>query len=137
MGLGEDGMNWRRTTKFSAKIRLGSVAAQGVEEFAQRNGGEAGGGVGDGVGKDEDAVVDEGAAGIDDVGHVAFALVGGGAEEGLFETPDDARGIVAVKEGGADAVFAHGSDAVGEDEPTGVGFDGRTAVAELGEFPRL
>jgi hypothetical protein len=66
------------------------LGAEGVEEFFEGEGGEAGGGVGDGVGKNEVAVVDEGAAGVDDVGDVAFALVGGGAEEGFFEAADDA-----------------------------------------------
>ena len=81
--------------------------------------------------------MDEGAAGVDDVGHVAFAFVGGGSEERFFEAADDTRGVVAVEEDGTDAVFAHGADAVGQDEPTGFGFDGRTAIAHLDEFPGL
>ena len=101
------------------------------------DGGKAGGGVGNGVGHDEYAVVNEGAAGVDDIGHVAVALVEGGAEEGFFETSDNPGGIIAVEEDGADAVFAHRADAVGEDKPAGIGLDGRAAVAELGEFPGL
>lgn len=61
-----------------------------MEEFFEGEGGEAGGGVGDGVGEDEGAVVDEGAAGVDDVGDVAFAFVGVGTKQGFFEAADDA-----------------------------------------------
>lgn len=68
------------------------------------DGGKAGGGVGNGVGHDKDAMVNEGAAGVDDIGHVAVTFVGSGPEEGLWEAPDDTGGIIAVEEDGADAV---------------------------------
>ena len=81
--------------------------------------------------------VDHGAATVDDIRHIAFAFVGGGAEEGSAQAADDARGVVEVEQDGAEAVFAHGADAVGDDEPAGFGFDGGAAIAELDEFPGL
>ncbi len=79
--------------------RLKASAAEGGQEFVEGDGSEAGGGVGHGVGENEDAVVDEGTAGVDDVGHVAFAFVGGGTEERFFQASDDARGIASVSMG--------------------------------------
>lgn len=81
--------------------------------------------------------MDHGAAAVDDIGHIAFAFVGGGAEEGFAQAADDARGVVEIEEDGAEAVFAHGADAVCDDEPARAGFDRRAAVAELDEFPRV
>jgi hypothetical protein len=116
---------------------LPRLASQPLERITQRDDGDAGGGVGAGVGEDEVWAVDHGAATVDDIGHIAFALVGGGAEEGFAQAADDARGVMEVEEDGAEAVFAHGADAVSDDEPTRVGFDRGAAVAELHEFPRV
>ena len=46
------------------------------------------------VGEDEVWTVDHGAATEDDIGHIAFAFVGGGAEEGFAQATNDARGAL-------------------------------------------
>jgi len=79
--------------------------------------------------------VDEGAAGIDHVGDVTAALVGGGDDQRVFEPADQLCGVVAVQQRRADAVAAHRADAVGQQEPAGVGLDGRAAIADLHELP--
>ena len=42
-----------------------------------------------------------------------------------------------IEQEGADAVAAHRADAVGDDQPAGLRLDGRAAVADLHELPRL
>ena len=42
-----------------------------------------------------------------------------------------------MKQNRADAIRAHGSDAVGEHQPPCVGFDWRPAISELQRFPCL
>ena len=54
------------------------TAAEGVDQLVKGDGRKAGGGVGDGIGYDKDTMVKQGAAGVDHIGHVAFAFVGGG-----------------------------------------------------------
>jgi hypothetical protein len=56
------------------------------------------------VGTDEAAVVTQAAAGIDDVGDVALALVLVRLDERLAQAADDASGVVEVEQEGADAV---------------------------------
>ena len=59
------------------------LGTQGIEEVGQRHGRDADGSVRDAVREHQGLGVHECAAGVDDVGHVAVPLVGGGAEERL------------------------------------------------------
>ena len=56
-------------------------------------------------------------------------------EQGFAETAKHFGGIVAVKKEGADAVLSHRADAVSEDQPSGIGLDGRSAIPHLDQFP--
>jgi hypothetical protein len=56
-------------------------------------------------------------------------------EQGFAETANHFGGIVAVKKEGADAVLSHRADAVSEDQPSGIGLDGRSAIPHLDQFP--
>jgi hypothetical protein len=55
-------------------------------------------------------------------------------EQGFAETANHFGGIVAVKKEGADAVLSHRADAVSEDQPSGIGLDGRSAIPHLDQF---
>ena len=77
------------------------------------------------------------AAAVDDVGHVAFPADALGLQQGLAQPADDPGGIVQVEQDGADAVLAHGADAVGDHQPAGLGLHGRAAVADLHGLPQL
>src|SRR3546814_19404138 len=48
-----------------------------------------------------------------------------------------ARGIVLVEQNRADRIMAYGADAMGEEQPAFVEFDGRAAIADLDELPRI
>src|SRR3546814_9251422 len=51
--------------------------------------------------------------------------------------PEHARGIVLVEQNRADRIMAYGADAMGEEQPAFVEFDGRAAIADLDELPRI
>src|SRR5688572_12833347 len=105
------------------------------QHVAQRKRGEGGAVIGLGVGDDELSPVDQTAAGVNDVGHVAFALVFVGLDQRFAEAANDFGRIVQIQEECADAIFTHGAHAVAEDEPARLGLDGRAAIAHLNEFP--
>lgn len=82
-------------------------------------------------------MVNNGAAGIDYVWHIAISFFFVGHEQWFFEPAQFNHWIFEVKQAGTQAIFAHGSNAVCDDEPAFVGFDGGTTVANLYEFPWL
>ena len=55
-------------------------AAQSGKEFGQRHGGDTDGAVTDAVRQHQGVGVDERAAGVDDIGHVAVLLISSGAQ---------------------------------------------------------
>lgn len=76
-----------------------------------------------------------GTAAIDHIGHIALAFVAFGGEQWVAKAADDLAGIVQIEQRSTDAVLAHGADAVGDDKPAGLGFDGRAAVADFDGLP--
>jgi len=79
--------------------------------------------------------VNQPAAGVDDVGHVAVAFAVARRQKHAGQFGDDTVGMVQIEEHGTDRVLAHRADSVGEYQPAAVGLDGRAAVAGLDEFP--
>ena len=65
-------------------------------------------GVGYRVGQNNLPSVAHGAAGVDDVGHIAFALCRLGANEGFAQAGDNLRWVFLVEQNRADRVFATG-----------------------------
>src|SRR3546814_14518096 len=65
-----------------------------------------------------------------------MALRGRGLDERYARAPEHARGIVLVEQNRADRIMAYGADAMGEEQPAFVEFDGRAAIADLDELPR-
>src|SRR3546814_18098924 len=57
------------------------------------------------------------AAGIDDIGHITFAIALGGGEDRAGCSPEDARRVVTIEERRSQAVFAHRADTMGEETP--------------------
>src|SRR3546814_11980558 len=66
-----------------------------------------------------------------------MALRGRGLDERYARAPEHARGIVLVEQNRADRIMAYGADAMGEEQPAFVEFDGRAAIADLDELPRI
>jgi EmrB/QacA subfamily drug resistance transporter len=104
--------------------RATSTAQQGAEQAVEVDGGDPGPRVAAPVRQDERAVVAERAAGVDDVRHIAGALVLGGGQERFVEAAEHDGGVVEVQQDGPDAVGAHRPDAVGQDDPALLGLDG-------------
>ena len=92
--------------------------------------------IGQAIGDDQLALMNQSAAGINDIGHVAFALVLIRLQQRLAKAADHLAGIVAIQQKRADAVLAHGADAMAEHQPAGIGFNRRSAIAELNQLPR-
>ena len=99
------------------------------KHFIQSHRGESRCVIGHGVRDDELALMDEATAGIDDIGDVAFALVLVGLDD-RFAGAGELRRIIAVEQKRADAVFAHGTHAVADDQL------GRASRSRMGE-PQL
>src|ERR1700691_5510879 len=108
---------------------------QGSQHFREWGGHETCGVVGQTIGNNQIAVVDQSAAGINDIWHIAFTLVLVGHEQGLAKVADHLGGIVAIEKERAQAVLPHGADSMAEDQPSGIGLDGRSAVPDLDKFP--
>src|SRR5690348_1437134 len=77
----------------------------------------------------------ETAAGVNDVGDIAFAFVFIWRDQRFAHPANHFGGVLAVEQKRPNAIFPHGPDAVTEHEPTRLGFDWRTAVAELNKLP--
>ena len=108
----------------------------GSQHLIERDGSETGGVIGQTIRDDQLAVVDESAAGINDVGHVTFAFVLVGLEQGFAKAADHFAGIVAIQQKRSDAVLSHRADTMAQHQPAGIGLNGRSAVPELDQFPR-
>src|SRR5713101_1656188 len=108
----------------------------GSQHLIEWNGSDARGVIGQTIRNDELAVVEERAARINDVGHVAFPFVVVGCEQRFAEAADYFGGIIAIEEERTDAVLAHRADTVAEDQPPCIGLKGGSAVPKLDQFPR-
>ena len=71
----------------------------------------------------------------EDIGNIAFAFVGGCVEAGFTQATDGACGVVEVEEDGAEAVFAHETDAACDDGPNRVGFYRRAPASRFHSLP--
>jgi hypothetical protein len=108
----------------------------GSQHLIKWDGSETGGVIGQTIGNDQLAVVEESATRINDVGHVAFPFALFGFEQGFAEAADHFSKIIAIEEERTDAVLSHRADTVAEDQPPCVGLDGGSAVPKLDQFPR-
>jgi hypothetical protein len=71
--------------------------------------------VADAVGQPQQTVVDDGAAGVHDVGYVPVLLAVAYPEQGCVEFAEDSSRLLKVEQDRADRVGARRPDAVGED----------------------
>src|SRR5580692_5566147 len=78
----------------------------------------------------------EGAATVNDVGDISFPLVLISLEQRLAKTADYLAGIIPIQQKRTDAVFPHGTDAVTEHQPSGIGLDRGTTISDLDQLPR-
>src|SRR3984885_9329059 len=108
----------------------------GSQYLFKRDSREAGSMVGQTIRNDQLTVMEQSAARIDHVGHVAFPFPLVGFEQRLAEAPDHFGGIVAIEQERADAVLSHGADPVAEDQPARIGLNGGSAVPKLDQLPR-
>jgi hypothetical protein len=92
--------------------------------------------IGQTIRNDQFAVVEQSAAGIDDIRNVALTLGLVWPEQGFAQSSNYFGGIIAIEEERTDAVLSHRANTVAEDQPSGVGLDWRAAVSDLGLFPR-
>src|ERR1035438_135805 len=106
-----------------------------IEYLSERDCGETRGVIGQTIGNDQFALVEQSAARIDNIGHVACPLVLVRLKQRFAETANHFGWIIAIQEERADAVFSHWADTMAEDQPPGVGLDRRSAVPELDQFP--
>ena len=74
---------------------------------------------------------------VNHIRHVTGSFILFGLQERLSSLTDHLGWIVPAQEGGANAVLTHGADTVGEQEPPGLGLQGRAAIANLYELPRV
>src|ERR1700722_8247567 len=86
--------NYQRTTTSKSGAGLKTLSIHCGEQGVHGNGGEAGGGIAHCVGDNEFAPMQQGAAGINDVRHIAFALGFVGAQQWFAQPANDSRGIV-------------------------------------------
>ena len=69
------------------------------------------------------SAVQKTAAGVNDVGDVAFPLVFVGLDEWLSQVANDFVRVFTIEQEGADAIFPHWPHAMADDEATGFGLD--------------
>src|SRR5438067_12898424 len=92
--------------------------------------------VGESIGNDQFTVVNNSAARIDNVRHVTFTFVLIGYQQRLAQPTDYSPWVVTIQKESADAVGAQGTNTVTENQPPGIGFNGRATVPNLDELPR-
>ena len=92
-----------------------TLLLHGRKYFIEWNGSETSGVIGHAIGNDQFAVVEESATGIDDVRHVAFALLLIRFEQRLAEAADHFARVVVIEKEGTDAIRSKGADPVTED----------------------
>ena len=122
--------------QMTGALRPRAAGQEPFEEQAEVDKRDPHGRVAAAVRQHDGSAVPQGAAGIHDVRDVALALGLLGHQDRLRQRRDQALGLIQVEQGRADGVLPHGSDAVGEDQPSRRGLDRRAAVAELDQFPR-
>ena len=93
--------------------------------------------IGQAIGNDQIAIVEQRAAGVHHVWDIAFALGFIRGEKRFAQATEDARGLLQVEQERPEAILPHGADAVTQHQPAGFRFNRRTAVANLEKFPRL
>jgi len=106
------------------------------EEISQRHCGYTGSDIREPTGKHELVSVNHAAARVNDVRHVPIAFTLVWLEEWLVEMADDMEGIFGIEQNRSQGVAAKRPHPMGDHQPSGLGLEGRTAVAELHEFPR-
>jgi len=97
---------------------------------------ETGGVIGQTIGNDQFAVVEQSAACVNDVRYIAFTLVLVWLEQGFPQAADDLGRVIAIEQESADAVLSQRADTVTENQPSGSGLDRRSTVTQLDQFPR-
>src|ERR1035438_5789367 len=107
-----------------------------AQQVSQRDGCEPRGLIGQSIRNNQFAVVQQGAASIDDIGHVAFTLVLIRLEQWLAKPSNHFTWIIAIQQERTNAILSHRANAVAEYQPAGIRFDRRSAVPELNQFPR-
>src|SRR6266849_4824079 len=88
------------------------------QNLSEWNGCETRSVVGQAIGNDQHAMVDQSAARIDNVRYVAFTLILIGLQQGLSESPDHLGRILAIEKKRTDAVLSHRPDAVAKHQPS-------------------
>src|ERR1700730_16172448 len=89
-----------------------SFGLHGRQNLSEWDRCETGGVIGQTIGNDQHAIVNQSAARIDNVRHVALTLILIGLQQGLSESPDHLRRILAIEKKRTDAVLSHRPDAV-------------------------
>ena len=74
--------------------------------------------VGKPIGQYQSLAVDERPARIDDVRDISFTLFLVGFQQRVWEASDHAARVVEVEKDGADAIHAHRTDAMSQNDPT-------------------
>ena len=78
-----------------------------------------------------------GAAGVQNIRHITFTFFFRRAEQRLRKTAYNPCWVLQIQQIGAYTIFSHRPDPVGQQDPAGPGFNGRTTVADLDELPRI
>src|ERR1700737_5620467 len=112
-----------------------SFRLHGCQNVSERDGCETRSVIGEAVRGYQLTVVDESAARIDNVRYVTPTLIFIGFQQRLAKTPDDLAGIVSIEQKRTDAILSHRAYAMAQNQPSGIGLDGRSTVPELDQFP--
>ena len=105
-----------------------------AEHLTHRNSRKACGVIGQAVRDDQFAVMEQSAAGVNDIGHVAFPLILVGLKQRFTEAADYFARIIAIQQERTNAVFPHRTNSVAEYQPAGIRLDRRSAVAKLNQL---
>ena len=117
--------------------RMSASAQQPLDEQRHVDEGEPDRRVAGPVGQQQLVAVPQRAAGVDDVGDVALALVLVGRQQRLAQLADHAWSDRPGRAAAAPMAYSRiGPTPWVSDEPAGVGLDGRAAVADLEQLPR-
>src|SRR5215471_4676663 len=103
--MGLKGLIWLNEREH--KDGFANSLLHGCQDLIHWDGGEVGGVIGHGVREDELTIVDERAAAIDNIWHVAFALGLARFEQRFAQAAKNARGIIEIEQERANAILAH------------------------------
>src|SRR5438132_1021949 len=87
-----------------------SFRFHGSQHVSEWDGCETGGVIGQTIGNDQSAAVDQSATSINDIRDVAFTLVLVRLEQGFAKPSNHFAGIIAIEQERADAVLSHRAD---------------------------